>query len=480
MQGHHAAATPGQPAQPVKLVPPHLAHGSHGHRLAEFTLFLMMIYLFQFFTPEIEQIDLEAAEFAVEAAQSNTFNQIFWLAMSGLLSLLILRQPSRFFQMILGYLPLLVLLAHVIASSSWAVAPGISFRRAALALIIVYSFVVVAIYVRSPRRIFFIVYAAFWVLLAQSIVAAALPSSYTDLNEFRGFQNHKNTMGALCGYAIITGIFIHRHLPSSLLQVLNVGFVAAFGALLFLAQSKTAQQEVILVPVLALIAYTLSRFLKVSVGTVLLAIVVGIVFVFWITVTGFGIDQDDVLALVTADVTFTQRTIIWEYVWDKASERWLLGYGHQSFWAIGLMSVNLTAPVEFVRGLNQAHNGFLDVWLMLGLVGIILFVPIFGSFDRALRIARDSHPQTHNIAWGLMIYALIHNLTESTILQGQNVPWAIMVLVFVAAARARRDHDRVEEAMRFAVPLPMAGPAPGGASPPDSEPRGPAPSVARA
>ncbi|MGF1455385.1 MAG: O-antigen ligase family protein [Alphaproteobacteria bacterium] len=422
------------------------------YRAAEVIFFIILLYLFQIFTPEIEQIDLSITAFAVQASKANTLNQFFWLAAAALLSLLILRQPERFLRTILGYLPLLLLMGYVLLSSNWAIVPSISFRRAVLALIIIYCLIITSIYVRSPRRMFFVLYAAFAVALIQSLIAATMGTSYTSLDEFRGFQNHKNTMGAIAGYAFITGLFIHRDLPGAVLKLANVVFLAAFVFILVIAKSKTAQQEILIIPVLTIVALIASRLLRVSVGTTLMMFLTLLFLTYWILVFGFGIESDDVLGVIVADVTFTDRTIIWDYVSDKASERWLLGYGHMSFWAVGLDSVNLTAPVYFIRQLNQAHNGFLDIWLNLGIIGVLLFFPILWRFDQALRIARDSHPHTHNIAWGLMLYAIVHNLTESTILLGQNVSWVIMLIVFVAAERARYDHAQATAAPAMAHP----------------------------
>ena len=62
------------------------------------------------------------------------------------------------------------------------------------------------------------------------------------------------------------------------------------------------------------------------------------------------------------DSTFTGRTEIWESLLAAAGQQPFLGAGYGTFW------VNPSTTIQ----VNQAHNGYLDVFLDLGTVGMIM------------------------------------------------------------------------------------------------------------
>ena len=75
------------------------------------------------------------------------------------------------------------------------------------------------------------------------------------------------------------------------------------------------------------------------------------------------------------DVTLTDRTDLWTDLMDIAAERPLLGVGYGAFW-IGnthnLWDRHLWRP-------NQGHNGYLDVYLELGVVGLVLLLAVLAT-----------------------------------------------------------------------------------------------------
>ena len=77
------------------------------------------------------------------------------------------------------------------------------------------------------------------------------------------------------------------------------------------------------------------------------------------------------------DLTLTGRTGIWSAVLDSIAKRPLLGYGYQAFW-LGLEgeSYRIILAVSWV--LAQAQNGFLDVMLEMGTVGLAIVLLVFG------------------------------------------------------------------------------------------------------
>jgi exopolysaccharide production protein ExoQ len=94
------------------------------------------------------------------------------------------------------------------------------------------------------------------------------------------------------------------------------------------------------------------------------------------------------LALESAgrNATLTGRTEIWATVL-KLAQNPLVGTGFQSFW-LGDRLERMWATFPVFRP-NQAHNGYLEIYLNLGLIGLLLFVGVLISFYRAMREKLD-------------------------------------------------------------------------------------------
>ena len=76
--------------------------------------------------------------------------------------------------------------------------------------------------------------------------------------------------------------------------------------------------------------------------------------------------------IVGRDETFTGRDVLWANAFKEAIKTPLLGKGFGSFWTED-------KGLKLVRGWNpnQGHNSFLDLWLDIGILGIILFFICF-------------------------------------------------------------------------------------------------------
>ena len=93
---------------------------------------------------------------------------------------------------------------------------------------------------------------------------------------------------------------------------------------------------------------------------------------------GMHVFSPRIFASVGKDSTLSQRTIIWAAAWDAAVKRPILGYGFAAFWK-GLYGPSQSVVLIAGWGLEQAQDGFLDVWLEVGVVGLALFAAMTGQ-----------------------------------------------------------------------------------------------------
>jgi O-antigen ligase len=136
--------------------------------------------------------------------------------------------------------------------------------------------------------------------------------------------------------------------------------------------------------------------------------------------------------------TLTGRTEIWVLVANSIAKRPLLGYGYYAFWQ-GLKgeSANVIVAAHWMFG--YAHNGVLEIWLQLGLVGTVLvFATLFQAIGNAWFCLRNGCPP--GVEWyvGLIALTVVYNIDESTILWPIDLLSMLYIVACFGLARAAR------------------------------------------
>jgi len=68
------------------------------------------------------------------------------------------------------------------------------------------------------------------------------------------------------------------------------------------------------------------------------------------------------------------RTEIWKLSLDSAMKRPLFGYGYRAFWTGTLQGESAHIALLEKWTVTGAHNGLLETWLDLGLIGVGMFL----------------------------------------------------------------------------------------------------------
>ncbi|HDZ00136.1 MAG TPA: O-antigen ligase family protein [Nitrospirae bacterium] len=136
-----------------------------------------------------------------------------------------------------------------------------------------------------------------------------------------------------------------------------------------------------------------------------------------------------VASLTGRDVTLTGRAdMIWSQLIPVFQEHPVIGTGYGGFWISPLsLGPKLT--------INQAHNGYLDILIELGIVGLILFIIVMIAFYKK---AADEFK--FDIEWGsflltFLLMSLLHNYTESTYIKSTALIWNVLIMLMVACPR---------------------------------------------
>jgi O-antigen ligase len=126
------------------------------------------------------------------------------------------------------------------------------------------------------------------------------------------------------------------------------------------------------------------------------------------------------------DFTLTGRTDLWYDLLKIASHHRLVGVGYGSFW-IGGVSHSLWDTHYWLP--TQAHNGYLDVYVELGLLGLAILVAVLFSGIRAVTEALDTYFEDSQLRITLVIVLLLHNITESSFLKADHHLWFLFLLI---------------------------------------------------
>ena len=139
----------------------------------------------------------------------------------------------------------------------------------------------------------------------------------------------------------------------------------------------------------------------------------------------------EIMQMLGRNATLTGRTAIWGQVWLAIVKHPLLGYGFSAFWQ-GLrgQSFHIILALHFV--VLHAHNGFLEIWLELGGIGLLLFILSYLRAWRKIWPAISSE-RGWDAAWMfcVLVFSLLYNIDENTVLIFNGVFWILYVACVV-------------------------------------------------
>ncbi len=314
-----------------------------------------------------------------------------------------------------------ILLVWVWLSVFWSVMPDIAFRRA-LSLT---TFTLLACYLtlrHDPEWVFKTMSWMMIVLLAVSVLFIVLLQGLSQMPDGRGLRGiftHKNGMGE---FLILTLIILPPAIQQRLIpKPLGWTCVALAIGLLILVNSATATLAaltvLLLYVVLAHFAYS------VRIGLILSAFFLSLS---CLVVVLIMINLDTIFALTGRDATLTGRTELWHYVITMIEKRWLLGYGYASFWEV--LAFSKYAADSLRWDIPNAHNGYLDIILGLGVIGLfILFAFFLNGFYRIVVHFKESSYFPSAILLALLTAYLMRGLTESNFLSQNSIIWVFVV-----------------------------------------------------
>jgi exopolysaccharide production protein ExoQ len=258
-------------------------------------------------------------------------------------------------------------------------------------------------------------------LLLSPSRALAAPGTAEGL---RGVFTHKNELGAAMALAFLVECYLRD--PKGKAEMLRLPSLCVYGGLLLASDSMTSIVTVFVV----LGGVWIVRVPCARHGVPLPAIsVYAVVAGFALTLTGFG--PGDLLGLLGRSPDLAGRLELWKAVTVAIAQKPFLGYGFSGFWK-GASAASETVERQILWTPVYAHNGYLEIALSLGLVGLFLaMVFLMQGFRRAWGQGREGDSWRSFWPLALLLFVAIHNLCECSIAWQNSLEWAVCVATIV-------------------------------------------------
>ena len=333
---------------------------------------------------------------------------------------------------------LVLLLMFALVSVVWSDFPFISFKRWFRDL---GNYLVVLVIVSDPspleavgvvlRRLCYLLLPLSILLIKYYNYLAVHYSPWTGLQEYVGASTSKNMLGVVC---LVGGLFLfwdtlrrwsgRKERGTKWIIRLNLAFIGMTLWLLSLSHSATSQVCLVIGCLVIAAVHSgwgrrHSTFVKfMSPASFCLYLILA-----------YGFDINGQLAQgVGRDATLTGRSEIWKAVL-RIHTNPLIGTGYESFW----LGPRLARVWETAGAVNEAHNGYLEVYLNLGLIGdFLVFLFLIASYRI---ICKKLSPDfgLGSLALGMWTVMLFYNMTESAAFNGQ-ILWVSFVLIMINVA----------------------------------------------
>jgi len=267
-----------------------------------------------------------------------------------------------------------------------------------------------------------------WVVIVPSIVVALLFPQYGTVHEeailgsWIGIFAEKNLCAMIVVLLLSAAFYISPSTP--LLKIANTVYILLSLLLIAMTQARTGWVDVLCLLVYVGATKYLKRYKAKDV------VFIGF-FSCGAAVAGFlAVVQyyAAILALLGKDPTLTGRTVIWRLSIVAAMKRPFWGYGIHGFWhGLEGESANLSLAKGWI--IPAAHDGFLDLWLGLGAVGVaaVVYSMVRASKD-AFICFRGGSSSASEWYFGMVLVTVVINIASLTLMVPNHLAWILYVL----------------------------------------------------
>jgi O-antigen ligase len=340
---------------------------------------------------------------------------------------------------------LLALPCFAILSALWSSNPFETLHRGVFILLSTVFALYLSRRLTSEQHLRLFYYVGMCAAVLSLLCVAALPAyGIGPDGAWKGIFGHKNDLGVFMVFLASPALYLPRR--GGLARLCRICFLLMTLVLIAFSQSRSGWLVAIAYGAFFCASAILRRFSRRSRSLLLLVSLALALVVGTLVYQNYGA----FLELIGKDATLSDRTEIWKAVMASIWKKPLLGYGYGAFWQ-GLLGPSADVIISIHFGIGHAHNGFLNVWLEMGIVGLALVVLVFA---RAGRQALKMGNWSPSARWymGILFLVLVSNFDESFLFNTNDLIWMLFILAASQITWLYRS-GRSEHSKRQAAPL---------------------------
>jgi exopolysaccharide production protein ExoQ len=377
-------------------------------------------------------INLLPGESGVEYEEQGKFvAQIVWLALYIIMLFFVRTRVGELLRLVWQNKLLVLLLGWACVSAVWSIDRQVTVRHFIALLLCAFFGAYLGIRYNLREQLRFVL-IALGIVITASIGACLLFPSYgfqtdddlLDKPAWQGVFSGKNMLGR---FAVLATLILLIYFLKGIRRGIVIICIILLFVIIVLTQAKTS----LVYFVLGMVAFPFVRaFLENPLKRRKIVTVALLVFGGLAVWTYYH--WEDFTDSLGKDPELTGRFALWGLSVTWIAERPLLGYGYDAFWSdyygpaaeFRAASGWLTAP--------HAHNGIINLWLDLGLIGVILLVvSVIAVFRRAVEMAMVSTSVEE--IWPIMflLFYLLYSISETTFMPRNDLLWILYVSLMV-------------------------------------------------
>ncbi len=351
---------------------------------------------------------------------------------------------------------LVALLAYMFVSTFWSDSTSVALRRwVRETIVIVMAFCLLS--EANPRQALAAVLrrtayvlAPFSLMLIKYYPALGRAyGKFSGIEMWTGVTGQKNELGRMCMISVLFLLFAlyvrWRDRPQGRRlrdQAWADGGILLLTMYLLVASASSTSLITFILGAAFFFGLQLLRRQKLTVPRTGLLVLVIVLMAFGVA-TPFlgGANVAGFTSTLGRDATLTGRTEVWADVIPNWEKQPVLGYGLGSFW---------TDERRKLYDIPTSHNGYLDILLELGEVGLAFYAVWLLSCARYLRRALPYEYDWANLAICLLLVSLVYNITESALNSFTEEMTTVVALVaIVVPHKAGLLSERIKSRIAF-------------------------------
>jgi len=274
----------------------------------------------------------------------------------------------------------------------------------------------------------------FCVALLSTFFAIFVPSigvmsTFLEQGDWSGVYRQKNTFGRQMMLMVMAGLFLLTNYKK---DTLSICAVILGVTLVIMSGSRTAYGLLILGLFFMLVIHFIERpmvfsFILIS-GTG--GAIFGIYQVLIKDIPPIALNVEN-LALLGTTLPMTGRIGVWQYAAEWIEKSPWFGYGYDGFWKVRQKLDGMGEATEWMP--NDAHNGYVDIVLQLGFIGLVVFILIYFLFFLIALTRSMKKDSLANDRFALFVLSFFFwaNLTESYFLKATNIMQILFSIIII-------------------------------------------------